>query len=76
MQTVDFDINAFQQYLSVAVIELVKLIGETDTLENKRRVDSTLNTLIEQAGERVCGSLALSPLCTPQASQIIPLPTL
>lgn len=52
-QTITFDINMFQQWLPMAVTELVKLMGEADTLENKRRVGSTLNTIIEYAGERV-----------------------
>ncbi|KAF8917892.1 armadillo-type protein [Mucidula mucida] len=53
VDTIDFNIDAFQQWLSMAVTELVKLMGEADTLENKRRVDSTLNALIEQAGQRI-----------------------
>jgi hypothetical protein len=35
------------------VKELVTLLGEADTFEIKRRIDYTLNTVIEQSGEQV-----------------------
>ncbi|KAJ6539488.1 armadillo-type protein [Mycena capillaripes] len=53
IDTLEFDINAFAQYLPDAVKELVQLLGEADTLEIKRRVDYTLNVVIEQSGERI-----------------------
>ncbi|KAJ7129521.1 armadillo-type protein [Mycena epipterygia] len=53
IDTLEFDINVFAPYLPRAVAELVKLLGEADTLEIKRRVDYTLNAVIEQSGERI-----------------------
>ncbi|KAF7352662.1 Importin N-terminal domain-containing protein [Mycena venus] len=53
IDTIEFDINVFAPYLSDAVSELVRLLGEADTLEIKRRVDYTLNAVIEQSGERI-----------------------
>ena len=37
----------------MTVSELVKLMGEADTMESKRRIDNTLNSIIEQSGDRV-----------------------
>ncbi|KAJ7781094.1 armadillo-type protein [Mycena metata] len=53
IDTLEFEIAAFAPYLEDAVTELVKLLGEADTLEIKRRIDYTLNTVIEQSGERI-----------------------
>ncbi|KAJ6628769.1 armadillo-type protein [Mycena sp. CBHHK59/15] len=53
IDTLEFDINVFTPYLPMAVSELVRLLGEADTLEMKRRVDYTLNVVIEQSGERI-----------------------
>lgn len=43
----------FGPYVGPAVTELVKIIGEADTLESKRRVAGSLNTVIAQAETRV-----------------------
>ncbi|KAJ6486383.1 armadillo-type protein [Mycena vitilis] len=51
--TLEFEINSFTQYLPDAVAELMRLLGEADTLEIKRRVDYTLNVVIEQSGEKI-----------------------
>ena len=40
-------------FLSTAVSELLKLLGEADTFESKHRIDQSLNVLIERAEERV-----------------------
>ncbi|KAJ6598916.1 armadillo-type protein [Mycena vulgaris] len=53
IDTLDFDINVFARHLPKAVSELMGLLGKSDTLEIKRRVDYTLNVVIEQAGERI-----------------------
>ncbi|KAJ7283929.1 armadillo-type protein [Mycena rebaudengoi] len=53
LDTLDFDINVFAPYLPKTVEELMKLLGEADTLEIKRRVDYTLNVVIEQSGDRI-----------------------
>ncbi|KAJ6545112.1 armadillo-type protein [Mycena vulgaris] len=43
--TLDFDINVFARHLPKAVSELMGLLGKSDTLEIKRRVDYTLNVI-------------------------------
>ncbi|KAF7355443.1 Importin N-terminal domain-containing protein [Mycena sanguinolenta] len=53
IDTIEFDINVFAPYLSAAVTELVLLLGQADTLEIKRRIDYTLNAVIEQSGELI-----------------------
>ncbi|KAJ7507960.1 armadillo-type protein [Mycena galericulata] len=53
IDTLEFDINVFAPYLPAAVTQLMKLLGEADTLEIKRRIDYTLNAVIEQSGERI-----------------------
>ncbi|KAH9947240.1 ARM repeat-containing protein [Amylocystis lapponica] len=45
-----FDANVFAPFLPAAVNELVRLTAEADTLESKRRIAGSLNTVIEQAG--------------------------
>ncbi|KAF5321876.1 hypothetical protein D9619_000809 [Psilocybe cf. subviscida] len=45
-----FDANVLAPYLMTTVTNLIGLIGEADTLESKRKVDQTLNTVIEQSG--------------------------
>jgi hypothetical protein len=52
-QTIDLQIECFTPYLPTAVSELVRLIGEAETFESKRRIDHSLNVVIEQAGARV-----------------------
>ncbi|KAF7301791.1 Importin N-terminal domain-containing protein [Mycena indigotica] len=53
IDTLEFNIEVFAPFLPDVVSELVKLLGEVDTFEMKRRVDYTLNVVIEQAGERI-----------------------
>ncbi|KAJ7094628.1 armadillo-type protein [Mycena belliarum] len=53
IDTLEFDIGVFAPHLSEIVSELMKLLGEAETLEIKRRIDYTLNTVIEQSGERI-----------------------
>lgn len=52
-QTIDFSPNVFAPFLPTATSELVRLIGEAETLESKRRVDATLNTVIERSDSHV-----------------------
>lgn len=53
VDTVDFDIDVFIPYLPTAVTELVKLMGEADTMEVKQRLAKSLNVMIERAGPRI-----------------------
>ncbi|KAF8623412.1 hypothetical protein AX15_006355 [Amanita polypyramis BW_CC] len=53
VDTVDFDVNVLEPFLPSAVSELVKLMGEADTMESKRRIDNTLNAVIEQSGNKI-----------------------
>jgi hypothetical protein len=52
-QTLDFDANMFAPYIAPAVTELVRIIGEADTMESKRRIAASLNTVITRAEIRV-----------------------
>ncbi|OBZ76700.1 Importin-11 [Grifola frondosa] len=45
-----FNVDVFAPFLPLAVTELVRLTAEADTLESKRRVSRSLNTVIELAG--------------------------
>jgi len=38
---------------------MMELMGEADTLESKRKVDESLNTIIEQSGKLVSYVLVL-----------------
>ncbi|KAF8195734.1 armadillo-type protein [Mycena galopus ATCC 62051] len=64
IDTIEFDINVFARYLPDIVSELVRLLGQADTLEIKRRIDYTLNAVIEQSGERISdlASIITGPL--------------
>ncbi|KAF8746019.1 hypothetical protein AX14_004306 [Amanita brunnescens Koide BX004] len=53
VDTVDFDVHVLEPFLPTIVSELVKLMGEADTMESKRRIDNTLNSIIEQSGDRI-----------------------
>lgn len=53
MQTLDFDADVLGSHLPVAVTELVRLAAEADTLETKRRVTQSLNSLVERVEVRV-----------------------
>ncbi len=45
--------DLFIPHLPTTINELVHLIGEVETFESKRRVDNTLNIVIEQTGKQV-----------------------
>lgn len=53
LQTVDFEPSSFEPFLPTAVSELINLMGEADSFESKRRIDNTLNVVIEQVKEMV-----------------------
>lgn len=53
VDTLQFDVNVFEPFLPSAVNELVRLTAETETLESKRRIAASLNTVIECAGTRI-----------------------
>ncbi|KAG6833896.1 hypothetical protein H0H87_007907 [Tephrocybe sp. NHM501043] len=43
----------FAPHLPTVVSELIRMMGEADTFESKRRIDHTLNVVIEQVGQLV-----------------------
>ncbi|KAK0206374.1 armadillo-type protein [Desarmillaria ectypa] len=53
VDTLEFDVNIFAPYIPTTITELVKLMGEADTLAGKTRVGNTLNVIIDQAGGRI-----------------------
>lgn len=52
-QTVHFAVDHFLPHLPTTISELVRLIAEAETFESKRRVDNTLNVVIELTGTQV-----------------------
>ncbi|PFH52845.1 hypothetical protein AMATHDRAFT_1887 [Amanita thiersii Skay4041] len=50
IDTIDFDADVFAPFLPSIISELVMLMSEADTMESKRRIDHSLNTVIEQSG--------------------------
>ncbi|TFK43406.1 armadillo-type protein [Crucibulum laeve] len=67
IDTLEFVPDVFTPFLPATVSELVRLIGEAETMESKRRVDTTLNTVIEQAGTRI---IPFVPIITEPLPQI------
>ncbi|RDB22808.1 Importin-11 [Hypsizygus marmoreus] len=59
LDTVDFQPSFFEPYLPTAVAELITLMGEADTFESKRRIDHSLNILIEQVKEMIVPFIAI-----------------
>ncbi|KAF7332027.1 Importin N-terminal domain-containing protein [Mycena kentingensis (nom. inval.)] len=59
LDTLEFKIEVFTPFLPKVVAELVALLGEVDTFEMKRRVDYTLNVVIEQAGDEICDHVGI-----------------
>ncbi|EPT02714.1 hypothetical protein FOMPIDRAFT_1159700 [Fomitopsis schrenkii] len=53
VDTLSFDIDVFAPYLATAVNELVRLMAGAETLEAKRRIANSLNTVIERADTRI-----------------------
>ncbi|KAM6495766.1 Armadillo-type fold [Amanita muscaria] len=53
VDTFDFDAQILEPFLATTVSELVKLMGEADTMQSKRRIDNTLNSVIEQVGTKI-----------------------
>ncbi|KAK7470477.1 hypothetical protein VKT23_001903 [Stygiomarasmius scandens] len=53
VDTLEFDLQSFAQFLPDTVTYLVTLMGEADTLESKRRVDDALNVVIDRAGQMI-----------------------
>ncbi len=54
IQSLNFDGNSFAPFLPPVVTSLVQLTAEADSLEAKRRITDSLNTVIERAESRVC----------------------
>ena len=63
LQSLDLKPECFAPFLPTAVSELIRLLGEADTFESKRRIDHSLNVLIERSGDRVA-ALYASPRIT------------
>ncbi|CCM04790.1 uncharacterized protein FIBRA_06983 [Fibroporia radiculosa] len=53
VDSLEFEVDTFAPFLAGIVSEMVRLIGEAETLESKRRISSSLNTIIERAGTRI-----------------------
>ncbi|KAG6821587.1 hypothetical protein H0H93_000096 [Arthromyces matolae] len=53
LDTLEFETSCFRPYLPSVVSELIAMMGEADTFESKRRIDNTLNVVIEQVGELI-----------------------
>lgn len=53
MDTIGFSVDYFLPHLATTAGQLVRLIGEAETFESKRRVDDTLNVVIEQTGPQI-----------------------
>ncbi|KAF8974448.1 armadillo-type protein [Flammula alnicola] len=58
VDAVSFDANTFAPFLATAVPQLIQLMAEADTLESKRKVDQSLNTIIEQSGTLILPFMA------------------
>jgi hypothetical protein len=67
-QSLGFDPNAFGVFLPSTIPKLIQLMGEAETLESKRKVAESLNTIIEQSGSLV--SWKILPIAIGQPQQI------
>ncbi|KAF9476494.1 ARM repeat-containing protein [Pholiota conissans] len=53
-----FDPHNFAPFLATTVPQLIQIMAEADTLESKRKVDQSLNTVIEQSGALILPFIA------------------
>lgn len=53
LDTLEFEASFFEPYLPIAVAELIEMMGEADTFESKRKIDHSLNVVIEQMKELI-----------------------
>ena len=53
LQSLNFEPDSFAPFLPPVVASLVQLTAEADSLEAKRRITDSLNTVIERAESRV-----------------------
>lgn len=53
LQKADCNADVFAPFLPSAVTELVRILGEVEALESKRRVAESLNGIIQTADSRV-----------------------
>ncbi|KAG6903497.1 hypothetical protein C0995_005520 [Termitomyces sp. Mi166 len=58
LDTLEFETPYFESYLPTVVSELIIMMGEADTFESKRRIDHTLNVVIEQVGQLIVPFIA------------------
>ncbi|KAG6911227.1 hypothetical protein DXG01_003094 [Tephrocybe rancida] len=71
IDTLEFETPSFEPYLPTVVSELIGMMGEADTFESKRRIDHTLNVVIEQVGQLVSPE-KLSPILSLTTLKIVP----
>ncbi|KAH9482382.1 Importin-11 [Psilocybe cubensis] len=53
VDSLSFDANGFAPFLATAIPQLIQIMAEAETLESKRKVDESLNTVIQQSGTLV-----------------------
>jgi hypothetical protein len=53
LQRMDCNADIFAPFLPAAVTELVRILGEVEALESKRRVTDSLQAIIERADYKV-----------------------
>ncbi|KAI0092637.1 armadillo-type protein [Irpex rosettiformis] len=58
VDTIPFEIEPFLPYLPLVVSELIHLLTEADTMESKRRILGSLNTIIERADTHIIPLIA------------------
>lgn len=58
VDTISFDLNVFAPFLPAIVSELLQMISEAESVETKRRILNTLNTVIERSETRIVPFLA------------------
>ncbi|KAG5716692.1 Importin-11 [Termitomyces sp. T112] len=66
LDTLEFETPSFEPYLPTVVSELITMMGEADTFESKRRIDHTLNVVIEQVGQLIVPFIAVITQPLPQ----------
>ncbi|PPQ83268.1 hypothetical protein CVT25_004007 [Psilocybe cyanescens] len=66
VDSLGFDANGFAPFLATAIPQLIQIMAEAETLESKRKVDESLNTVIEQSGTLVLPFIAVITEPIPQ----------
>ncbi|KAI0638247.1 ARM repeat-containing protein [Trametes polyzona] len=66
VDSLKFDADVFAPFLPAVVSSLVQLTAEADTLESKRRITDSLNTVIERAEARIVPLMGVVAESIPQ----------